>query len=94
MRGHTCGKAGVIPGFELDLSTWMTLPWPCLYYPWLTTVYLECSLVPMSLPELSPFDDMFLEVDSSPELDFLAYCPAGEQYSVMVGIATGNWESS
>lgn len=33
----------------------------------------------MSLPELSPFDDMFLEVESSPELDFLALCSVGEQ---------------
>lgn len=39
---------------------------------WLTTVYLECSLVPVSLLELSPFDNTFLEVESSPELDFLA----------------------
>lgn len=46
---------------------------------WLMTVYLECSLVPMSLLELSSFDDMFLKVESSPELDFLALCPVGEQ---------------
>lgn len=33
----------------------------------------------MSLLELSPFDDMFLVVESSPELDFLALFSVGEQ---------------
>lgn len=33
----------------------------------------------MFLLELSPFDDMFLEVESNPELDFLALCPVGEE---------------